>query len=219
MMILYFVQQFAAPFFALGAAAPVIRTLTPFYRIIVLSVLLGFAALIGGIVLQLAASGAGNQWLFNFYIPAETAVLLYAGSLVFRSSGAKAVLCIAFALFFATWGWQVAQTGIGVFANKAAMLESVFLVALYLFILYRHTILHDGPVYRSPVFWICCGIILFFGCNIPYIGVIHFLEQKKPVLNNRLYNLIIVLQNVRYLFIGIAFIVYRKQFRNRPVTT
>jgi hypothetical protein len=210
-MLRYFIAQFAVLFFALAASGRVMHRLTQFYKVIVLNLLIAFVALIGGVVLQMLAPGSNNQWLFNTYIVTEAAVLLYAGSLFFTSWRAKAMIIVAFALFMMTWLLQVRAAGFGTFAHKAYMLECIIIVLLYLLVLYRHLMHIDTPVYTAPVFWICCGLVLFFGCNIPYIGFVHLLQQKNAGLNEALYNRIIVtLQNLRYLFAGIGLLLYRK---------
>lgn len=215
MVLRYFLEQFTVLFFALAAAGLVLDALTHFYKIMVLQLLLAFAAQIGGIVLQMESPGKSNEWLFNIYIIADTAVLLYAGVPALGTFKAKVVVFAAFALFLAAWLIEVLGAGITLFANKAYVIACSSVILLYLVVLYRHITANSQKVYASPAFWICSGLVLSYGCSIPYFGLLHFFQKANAGLNKLLYEAVVVtLQNVQYLFFGIAFLLYRRDKPN-----
>lgn len=209
-VLLIFITQFPAYCFALIASSFVIRRLDSFHKMILYNLLLNFAVVIAGVAVQLVGYRS-NQWLYNLYIVCETAMLFYAGTLILSTKPAKVLVVSTFAVFFSVWVGEVVLHRIFNFTTIAFVIECVGLLLLYLMILIRMNLSAKKSVYKNPVFWVCCAHIICFGCFIPYFAMFTFLEQYYAQ-NKILFNtLIVTLQTTRFLFIGIAFLVLRKQ--------
>lgn len=209
-VLLIFITQFPAYCFALIASSFVVNRLDRFHKMILYNLLLNFAVVIAGVVVQLIGY-KNNQWLFNLYIVCETAMLLYAGALVLNMKSAKVLTVSAFAVFISVWIRSVFLHQISNFATIAFVVECVSLVVLYLTILIRLNLSTEKSIYKNPVFWVCCAHVICFSCAVPYFGLFKFLEQYYDLNKNLFRALIVTLQSVRFLFVGIAFLVLRKQ--------
>jgi hypothetical protein len=198
------------------------RSLNTFHRIIFLQAIVAFGFYVASYVIteyQRSHNALkNNQWMFNVYILTEAILLLSAGYVYFSSKRTRFLLHGGFALFLVVFGRQVffgdsdMSLSMRQFANQAAMFEGILVVTVYLLIL-RHCFLQPGFRWRtSPEFWLCLGLTIYFGCNIPYMGMIHSLHAYSSHLNELLFHFITdVLGNVRYLFLSIAFfLLYRR---------
>lgn len=188
-----------------------------FFTVITYTLVLNFAILILGILVQFP-KGRSNHWLFNLYIICETVLLLKAATLAFRAKWARIATAFVFMGFIAVWLTEVIRYQIFSFAQNAYVLECVGVAVLYLILLLTTTRNTEIPIYRNPVFWVCCAHIISFSCAVPYFGLFDFLKSQKGANKILFQGLIVSLQSIRYILIGIAFILIRKTNWNHDLS-
>ncbi len=115
---------------------------------------------------------------------------------------------------------ELYKRGIMVFANLSYIAGSILIVGIYALLLYKGFRNSTDSWKKSPTIWICIGLLIYFGCCIPYLSMIHYLQVNYPKLNTFLYHLIIdQLSNIRYAFMAIAFWLVRKNTQLKINTT
>ena len=58
----------------------------------------------------------------------------------------------------------------------------------------------------SPEFWIATALIIFFACNLPYLGTLNYITQKYPALARSFLQLLQILNIIMYSLITLAFL-------------
>lgn len=216
-VVLTVVTQLPAFFFSIISAMVVRKKMNRFFTIIAYTLLLNFAILILGILVQFP-KGRSNHWLFNLYIIFETVLLLKAATLAFRAKWARTATATVFMVFITVWLTEIFRYQIFSFAQNAYVLECVGVAVLYLILLLTTTSNTEIPIYRNPVFWVCCAHIISFSCAVPYFGLFDFLKSQKGANKILFQGLIVSLQSIRYILIGIAFILIRKTNWNNDLS-
>jgi len=193
------------------------RYLSLFYRIVFLQVCLALLCFVAAhaIVAYQQANHLpqNNHWMYNIYIFLEGGMLISASMLFFQERSAKKIILAGLALFVLTFFFQMMRDGIWLFANNALIIEGVIIVLIYLVVLYRAV--QDAAFHwkSSPELWLCLALALYFGCNVPFMGMLHYLYAHYPEATKMLFYVITdVLGSVRYLLFAISFwLVYRRQ--------
>jgi len=62
------------------------------------------------------------------------------------------------------------------------------------------------PLGRLPEFWIATGLILFYSCNLPYMGMLNFLVNNYLVLAEKLLTVLRILIIIMYSLFTYAFL-------------
>jgi len=211
-------KQLVSLGFALIFGTAICCKLRRFYTLIFFQVVLAFIFIVITIWLNFHFGiEYNNQWIFNYYIVAETCILALAGlkhSELSWQNPLKIFIVGGFCIFMLAWVLQIYSSGIYVLANRACIVESVFLAILFFIFLYRSTFDYRGPMLGNPDAWLCVGCIIYFGCSIPILGLLHFLSKADEHLLKKLFNIIRILSNIRYLFTGISFVLLLRQHNN-----
>lgn len=58
----------------------------------------------------------------------------------------------------------------------------------------------------TPEFWIATGLIIFYACNLPYLGTLNYLTRTMPEVSKKLLVLLQVLNIVMYSLFTYAFL-------------
>lgn len=160
-----------------------------------------------------------NQWLYNLYMPVETYFLAWSAYEYFKSKKRTILIFIGYVIFLGVFIAELFIKGISVFANHGYIAESALLLVIYLLILYNYFTNHNNNWKRSPIVWISIGIVLYFGGAVPYLSLMHFLQDNHPRLNLFLFQFIIEgLANVRYLLLALGFWLIRRNAKSNPST-
>lgn len=151
-----------------------------------------------------------NSWLYNCYMIFDFG-LLAATAYYFRPS--KSTLnCITVASFFflLSWGYTFFSTGISLFFVNVYMIISILILIVYIWLLYYQAMECKHSLIKSPGFWACTGIIVFYACNAPFFSIMNLLNDKAK--QSTLHYLITtVLNNIRYLLLAYSFCLIRIQ--------
>ncbi len=152
-----------------------------------------------------------NQWVYNLAMPIETGFLSWAALEYFKKNKARFFIWIGYCLFLIAFLIEMFVKGGAVFSNHGYIVESGLLLILFLFVLYSEFTRKSVSWKRSPDIWISLGIVLYFGGVIPYLSLIHYLQESHPTMNRYLFNFIIIgLSNVRYLLLAVGFWLVRR---------
>lgn len=150
-----------------------------------------------------------NYPLYNLYILIEAILLLGCLGLRFKHSKRHLLLLsLSLSAFLAFWLVAIIRD-FGAFANYAAICENILLLIWYLHVLYE-SVITDGAKLKNHMLWLCFGIIIYAGSLIPYLCLMYYANDNYPALNKTLGNIIIVLENTRYLSTAIALFLYRR---------
>ena len=149
-----------------------------------------------------------NSWVLNIFVPMETALLFAAAQIYFDSTKSKYLLLLIYSLFVVIYLLDlIFITGINKFVYHAAIAEGICISVLYIIILY----IQFNRRFSLPLTFACLGLILYFACSIPYISTLFYFQKIDPILNQKLFQYIIVLlAHVRYSFIALAFFLVGK---------
>jgi len=145
-----------------------------------------------------------NIALYNLYSMIEASLLLYAAYCFFGKTKKTLFLSlggVVLMLFFL----QVVTVSIKEFANYAYAIYSLIIAAMYLYIFYQTITTNGNRADAKAVRLISFGIVLFFACNTPYMGMMNYLNRAYPSLSTDLFHFItLVLSNIRYLLLAIG---------------
>ncbi len=149
-----------------------------------------------------------NLWMFNLFGVVEFSFILLIYRSLFISSKLKKVLLsfsILSTLAYLT-NWLFFQ-GLNTFNNYSFAFSCVLVTTTVL--LYYHQLLNDNnpePLVRVPMFWISTGILLFYSCNIFFMGLLNYIMQVSMNLAIQLYTIIHILNIIMYSLYSIGFI-------------
>jgi hypothetical protein len=152
-----------------------------------------------------------NNWLFNIFLPIETALLLVSADYYFNLKFARRILVSIFSFFLLIYSFDVfLWLGINTFAFHAAIVEGIAVAGVYLYIFYLQ--FQTKATYNWPLLLVCLGHVLYFISSIPYLSVLFYFQASHPILNRELFiYIILLLAQVRYLLLAIAFFLMRRQ--------
>ena len=189
---------------ALCAGVYSFRYMNLLYRIfffqLLACVLISILAMTVLVILRTNNMPLNNQWIYNLYMPIETGFLAWAGYEYFKENKEKKFIFIGYAIFLLVFISELVMKGIRVFSNHGYIAESIFVFMICLFMQYLIIFKENYYWYRSPEFWIITGMYLYFGTVIPYISLLHYLQEHYSKINSMLFQYIIVIcSQLRYL--------------------
>ena len=107
-----------------------------------------------------------------------------------------------------TWiRWFARSFGISSWNSYVYIVESLFTVCLAAAFYYQ---LFTAPTLirltTSPEFWIATGLIIFYTCNLPYLGMLNFITKDYLSLAKSLLMLLQILNIIMYSLFTLAFL-------------
>lgn len=148
-----------------------------------------------------------NQWLYNWFIPIDCLLLLLA-SYYLNNKMNKQYLALGFLLFILVWLTNLLLRQ--PFAVSALIVDGMLLTIVYMLVLYQNTMSHKGPLVFMPSLWLCIGIIIFYGCSIPFFTAFSLLKLQP---GNLILNVFMLLIAIRYLLTALSLLMYVYQNR------
>jgi hypothetical protein len=166
---------------------------------------------VGALIFELSGffihkTPGSNQWLFNCYLPFDCGLPLLAAHYFLKKRNNTYLLIGGYVLFLVVEVYDIYSKGINTFAMNAYITDSILLICTYLIVLYTTVMTYRGSIIRLDTFWLCLGIILFYGCNIPYFSMLGLMVRYG--VGTQLFIILRVLNNVRYLFVAYSFYQY-----------
>ena len=157
-----------------------------------------------------------NVPVYNIYLLFDCAILLYAVYYHLKPKINSMLVLSVFGIYVLTWCFFMLKNGIHLFSIETYIFDSLILLVFYMTLFYYTMINYKGSLLQLPEFWVCLGIILFYGCNIPYFSMVPYLRKNCTKEENRMiFNLIRVLVSLRYLLIATSFLLFYRQNRNQ----
>ncbi len=210
------IKESAFLFLAFGIGVYTFKKLDLFYKVIFFQVVMAVAVYLSSYAITLYQRKNGlqlnNQWLFNVYVFLEAILLIVAGLIYFEKRKVRLSIMVCLILFLLVFWYQILTMGSTHFANYALIAEGVILILIYFAILYTQFSVPSFSWRASPEFWLCIGLIVYFGCNVPFMSMIHYMNLHYPKLNELLFHFITdVLGNMRYFFVTISFWLFFRQ--------
>jgi hypothetical protein len=181
------------------------------YKLLCIQVMCGLIIEIIGHIFIYRHQPALNTICHNFYTIAEFYLMYAAGVIILNKY--KRIFWGISVLPLVVWIVHVCRLGIDNFSNYSFILGGLLLVILFVLLLYQTT--KSVPILKySPDFWICIGIIVYFGCNVPFFSLFaYFTSHGKEKMGAKLFILNDFLALTRYLCFGIAFLLLNSKKR------
>lgn len=214
--ILKWMKESGFMFLALITGAFAFRFFNKFYKLIFFQVVLSIVFYIGAYVILMYQ--ASNHWMYNVYIFAEVMILLYAAQLYLSGSTRKRIVLIGIISFLSIYVIEGVTDGFSDILNITLVAAGLIVVVVYGMVMYSALHQTDFDWKMSPELWLCIGTLVYFACNVPFIGLIHQLLRYDAKLVDSLFYITEVLAAIRYLMVSVAFIIVWKQAAQRKLT-
>jgi hypothetical protein len=150
-----------------------------------------------------------NVPLYNSFMLVETMTYAWFFRTILTNRALKmtcTVFMITFPIFWVVLVFFVFG-GIGAWNSYVYIVESLFTVCMAAAFYYQ---LFTAPnlirLTTSPEFWIATGLIIFYTCNLPYLGMLNFITKEYFTLAQRLLMLLQILNIVMYSLITLAYL-------------
>lgn len=190
------------------------RKLDVFSRLIAVQVCL--ACIVEFVGWQLRISAQRNTWLYNAYMPLEFTLLFLATMLQFKG-WTRFWLAKIIVLYWVCWIAELYLFSFHSFAVRTYVLGAIILLVNYFFVVYKSA-WSPHPLLSQSRFWFSIGVILFFGCNIPFFSMYDYIIANSTMQQMRLLsNLMIVFSYFRYLCTSVGFIIVFREARKMAV--
>jgi hypothetical protein len=153
---------------------------------------------------------AGNNLWTNFiYIVVEVWLMGMAGYLLISNKLLRKTIPWLLVSFT---GMVVAYACIRSVHEAPVMcffFASLILVGIFLYVIIQ--MVNMKVVSREPLFWMSIGLIIFYGCNIPYWGVFNYLLKNDLKMLQKLVMLLWVINILRYSLTTVSFLLLPKK--------
>lgn len=149
-----------------------------------------------------------NQWLYNGFSLVEFCTYAYIFRLVVYIKRYKKFNSYFLIIFPFAWIFNfLFVSSISILSSYLEIAGSIFLVVSSL-ALYRQLITHQNlnPLKKTPEFWFATGILIFYTCQIPYIGLLNYLVKNFPNVAMAMNYILFVLNIVLYSMFALSFL-------------
>ncbi len=157
-----------------------------------------------------------NVWLFNLYMLIEVWLAGATAILLLNNKKIKVLFAGLMLVHFAFWIVSIQRNGLFTFASNAMIFGCFELVLFYIIVLFSNSLFSAGGLFNQPIFWICLATILYFGCDIPVMGLYNFLAEKMPQVGGKLANINTYLDIIRYPLYGVSFLLLGRAKQKLP---
>jgi hypothetical protein len=182
------------------------RRIPPAFRLLVVHAFLSFAMDAWG-YLSIARFGfQNNQVFFNFYLPVDFLLMLFATRANFGKHF-RSFAIVSITIFAVLWGASLRTDGVHVFANHVLIVYAVMLTVDYFIVLLRNV--QEEPSRKTTaIYCIAVPVILYYCCTIPHFGLMRYFEQST--FSNAGYYINGALNALRYSLTGVGLILLSK---------
>jgi hypothetical protein len=149
-----------------------------------------------------------NVPLYNCFMLVETMTYAWFFRTILTSRLLKGLIGGYLILFPIFWVIIVFFVfGISSWNSDVYIVESLFTVCMAAIFYYQ---LFTAPTLirltTSPEFWIATGLIIFYTCNLPYLGMLNFITKDYLSLAKGLLTLLQILNIIMYSLFTLAFL-------------
>ena len=149
-----------------------------------------------------------NVPLYNIFMLVEAMTYAWFFRAILESRVLKSLIGGYMILFPIFWVIVVFFVfGLHYWNSYVAIVESLFTVCMAAAFYYQ---LFTAPTLirlsKSPEFWIATGLIIFYTCNLPYLGMLNFITKEYLSLAKSLLMLLQILNIIMYSLFTLAFL-------------
>ncbi|HQQ94910.1 MAG TPA: hypothetical protein PLQ93_10170 [Bacteroidia bacterium] len=162
-----------------------------------------------------------NLWLHNIYTFVETGILLIGLNSKISGRVVKVLLRIGFLLFLMVFAYEYITKDSYKIYNLSFFIESMLITIFSSLILYQSLHKATSDWKTNPDIWILLGLILYFAGDVPYVGLLNYLNSEFPGLSKLFVHLVNnLLANLRYLLLALGFwLLISRLGKNQSETT
>ena len=153
----------------------VFRRLAAAFQLLVIHAFFSFAMDVWGYVLVKFFDYHNNQAFFNFYMPFDFLLMLFAARAKFGRHF-RLFSTISIAIFTVLWAQSLIIHGIDQFANKVLVVYGILLTIAYFIVLLRN-VQEEQSRYTNGIYCIAVPVILYYCCTIPHFGLLHYFRS------------------------------------------
>jgi len=209
-----FFIDLCGPFVALIIGLIFFKKLDFPFRLLFAQIVIAIAIEFIGYEIKKQLPGKHNAWLYNLYIPIDCGLLIWAAYAFIKEKVKikSGYFVLSYLGFICIWLYGLIQSGINAFAFIAVSIDGIVVLTAYLFVLYYSIISNAQKLIKLPVFWACIGLILYYGCSIPFFATHRYLETVLTnAENQKLFYILFILNYIRYFLTALAFFLHYKQ--------
>ena len=212
--------QFIGEFLAFSFAIICFTKLNTSYRIVALQSCIAFVVEAFGYWWKLDINRGSNKWLFNLYMIFDCGLILLAAYYFLKPKIPIKFFAALFLVFIVFWlNSAIQNKTIDKFTIEAYVIDSVFSLASFLYILYTYALNEKGDLISMPVLWLCLGLIINYGCSIPYFSTYSIQGKMCSKEEMEFLNKIpTILNNIRYPLVALSFVLFYFQSSSKVVS-
>jgi hypothetical protein len=160
-----------------------------------------------------------NVTLYNFYTAFELTFFLFLLREMMQGKMVKLIILILLLLYplFCLINIIFVQ-GINKWHSNSYVIGNLLIVGLsmyYFFELFKRP--KAMKLIAEPAFWICSGLLFFYSCSFPFLGLVNFLTYAPDVIKRNFSTILTLLNILQFILYTIAFLC-RLKF-NKPHST
>src|SRR5512141_1698122 len=131
----------------------------------------------------IAKNGANNHWLIHMGNPVSTVLFLLAYAAWMREPVRRRALHLAAAAYCVVWAALfLTIEDSHTFSQYTGPLQALVLILVCAYVLMRAVANDPPPIWRTGVFWISVGLVLYFGTGLLLSPVSGMLITTEPSL-------------------------------------
>ncbi|XZF15407.1 hypothetical protein ACTHGU_04655 [Chitinophagaceae bacterium MMS25-I14] len=126
----------------------------------------------------------------------------------------KNIVKVCLAIFSIFWMFLFVKGGLTGLLIPAVLTGDILGAAIFLGIIIN--MMGTKDILKQPILWISLGYIIFYCCNIPYFGMLHYVYKIDEQLLIKLRMLLFLIICLRYLLTAFSFYLLKKQQTATP---
>ena len=186
-----------------------IRRHNPVFRLFFFDLMLGLANETTGLILYYVFSIKNNLWAYDIYVLVETMLVGFACYKLIDNKLLKKTIPWVLGGFTGLLIVHVLLKGVNQPPIMSLMVSNIILTCLFLYVMIQ--LINTRAIGREPLFWISIGLIIYYGCSIPYWGVFSYLLKNDLPLLQKLLMLFWVIDILRYGLTTLSFLLLPKK--------
>ncbi|PZF73742.1 hypothetical protein [Taibaiella soli] len=172
----------------------------------------------GMIVGEISPNSRFTHSISNLFLLAEIPIIYLCALKLIPSHFFQRLASVSIALFLVLWVKNAYESKFFIlptFPTMPFLFGSIFALIIFLVILIR--MIGRDNIFKQPLFYFSLGMLIFYGCTIPYIGVVNYFVKKDNNILLKLVQILFVSNYIRYSLFAISYIVLARQQKARKL--
>lgn len=146
-----------------------------------------------------------NTFIYNIYIVLDLWLIGLIALCLIQDRRYRTILVGAQVICTSIIAICIWKMGITVLANWGYLSSSILFTMTYLFLIVRMLFSADATsLTKRPHFWMCVGILIYYGGNVPLFGFFNYMIKNHPLVASKAILINDFLNIIRYSFMGVA---------------